>query len=486
MGSVWKAVHLTLGSPVAIKLIDDAIVNNPDVLARFEREAQAAANLRSPHVVQVLDYGVDEGTPFIAMELLDGESLEERLSRRGRLSVEETGRIMVHVARAIGKAHEGGITHRDLKPANIFLVRNEDDEVAKVLDFGIAKTEAPAGSATRTGHMIGTPAYMSPEQAQGTKSVDGRTDLWAMGVIACECLTGRMVFEGDAMGDLILQICAKPLPIPSQRGTVPDGFDEWFARALAREVGERFQSAKELVDSLRRVLGVHALGSTSGDYGGGTGPTLRGVGPMKEGGGGDEPAPASDRFVIRSGDDLGTAPPGAVESARTISSATVERPPPSRVMREAPPSTVGTFTMGEVELPTHRPRGLVFALAAVAVVALVAGLFFRSKKSDDAPSGQHAAPAVASAAPAVASALSATTTSPTARETATSPVASASEASTRVPPESSATAASGSPRGAVPKTPGPSVKVITAPSTGGRVPASGGGRPAAGEDRVGF
>ncbi len=264
MGSVWKADHLTLGSPVAVKLIEESIAGYAEVAARFEREAQAAAALRSPHVVQILDYGIDEGVPFLVMELLDGESLADRIARLGKLSPAETARVMTHVARAVGKANDLGIVHRDLKPDNIFLVKNEDEEVAKVLDFGIAKSQTQAvGSGTKTGAMMGTPYYMSPEQAQGLKTVDARTDTWAMGVIAFECLGGAPPFQSEAIGDLVLQICVRPIPVPSERGSFPDGFDAWFSRALNRDIDARFQTAKELADTLRALTGDETTGRTS-------------------------------------------------------------------------------------------------------------------------------------------------------------------------------------------------------------------------------
>src|SRR5262245_38643981 len=136
MGSVWRAEHLSLGSPIAIKLIDASLVEHTEARARFEREARAAAALRSPHVVQILDHGVDHGLPFIAMELLEGESLAARLYRLRVLPASHTVRIVQDVARAIRKAHEAGVIHRDLKPDNIFLEKNDDLEIAKVLDFG--------------------------------------------------------------------------------------------------------------------------------------------------------------------------------------------------------------------------------------------------------------------------------------------------------------------------------------------------------------
>ena len=260
MGAVWRAEHVHLRSPVAIKLIDAQIAQHPEALARFMREAQAAAALRSPHVVQILDYGADRGVPYIAMELLEGESLADRLARVGRLPPTEVARVITEVARAIGRAHELSIVHRDLKPDNIFLVQNDDVEVTKVLDFGIAKATQGIGTVsgdTRTGAILGTPHYMSPEQAEGTKLVDHRTDLWALGVIAFECLAGRRPFESDALGSLLLAICARPLPVPSASGLELAGFDAWFAKACARELADRFQSARELASELRRVI-AHA------------------------------------------------------------------------------------------------------------------------------------------------------------------------------------------------------------------------------------
>ena len=257
MGSVWYADHLALNSPVAIKVVDPEIASHPDALARFMREAQAAASLRSPHVVQIFDYGVDDGVPYIAMELLEGESLAARLERATRLSPEETSSIMMQVGRAVSRAHEANIIHRDLKPDNIFLVRNDEDQVAKVLDFGIAKTSTglEVSSVTRTGAVLGTPFYMSPEQATGDKSLDHRTDIWAMGVIAYECLLGRRPFAGDTMATIFVGICAAPLPIPSSAGAVPPGFDAWFLRACARDLRERFSSAKEAAHALRAACG---------------------------------------------------------------------------------------------------------------------------------------------------------------------------------------------------------------------------------------
>ncbi|HMI88307.1 MAG TPA: serine/threonine-protein kinase [Polyangiaceae bacterium] len=263
MGSVWKAEHLGLRALVAVKLIDQSIELLPEALSRFHREAQSAASLRSPHVVQILDHGVDDASqvPFIVMELMEGESLATRLERVHRLSAPETARIVSHVARALARAHEAGIVHRDLKPDNVFLVKNEDEEMAKVLDFGIAKSKAHAmssDSATRTGSVLGTPYYMSPEQISGSKEIDYRTDLWALAVIAYEALTGKRPYDADTVGGLAIQICTQRPSPPSGHAPVPPGFDAWFDRATALEISRRYASARELADDLRRVCGTQS------------------------------------------------------------------------------------------------------------------------------------------------------------------------------------------------------------------------------------
>jgi serine/threonine protein kinase len=281
MGSVWRAEHLQLRSPVAVKLLDSAISGNDQMLARFMREAQSAASLRSPHVVQIFDYGVEDGTAFIAMELLQGESLAERIARLGTLPAEEVIRFLSQVLRAIGKAHEGGIVHRDLKPDNIFIC-NDEPEFAKVLDFGVAKVKtaeltASAGSRTQTGMMIGTPYYMSPEQTQA-KEVDQRADLWAIAIIAYECLVGRRPFTGDSFGELVIAIVTRPVPVPSQNASVPPGFDEWFVKGTQRDRDRRFRSAREMADELAKLSGISSSAARTQPFP--TAPSTPKVNPM--------------------------------------------------------------------------------------------------------------------------------------------------------------------------------------------------------------
>jgi serine/threonine-protein kinase len=267
MGSVWEGRHSSLGTRVAIKFVDPEHAQSQEARSRFVTEARAAATIQSKHAIQIYDHGVtDDGRPYIVMEMLVGEPLDKRLERLHRLSLQETARILGQVCRALQRAHDAGIIHRDLKPENIFLVRSPDDdeEIAKVLDFGIAKIMAapgaqPATSSTKTGAVLGTPYYMSPEQARGLRNIDHRTDLWSLGVIAYKCVVGALPFEGQSVGDLLVNICTGPVPTPSFAAPVlPRSFDAWFFRAMQRDPEQRFSQALELSDALAVAAGLSA------------------------------------------------------------------------------------------------------------------------------------------------------------------------------------------------------------------------------------
>lgn len=257
MGSVWVARHLGLGTDVVVKFIAGDLASNGEALERFRREAAAAADVRSPHVVQILDYGISmSGAPYIAMELLEGESLRERLTREGRLRPRDVAAIVSHCAKALGRAHERRVVHRDVKPDNVFLIDAGDGEVfAKVLDFGIAKAEGGDMVATRTGAVLGSPYYMSPEQVVGSRQLDHRSDLWSLGVMTYEMITGRRPFDGETIGALSIAICYADIPPPSQFAPeLPPTVDAWFSRACARDPAARFASARELAEALTSAL----------------------------------------------------------------------------------------------------------------------------------------------------------------------------------------------------------------------------------------
>ncbi len=265
MGSVWEARHVSLGTKVAIKFVEVEEARSEEAKARFQNEARAAATIQSKHAIKVHDHGLlEDGRPYIVMELLLGESLERRIELRRRLPLDETARIVQQVARALQQAHDAGITHRDLKPENIFLEQGESegDEIAKVLDFGIAKVRDPAASlslssGTKTGILMGTPFYMSPEQARGLKTVDHRSDLWALGVVVFRCVTGVLPFDGESLGDLLVKICANPIRSPSEvLGTSMPQLDTWMHKALDREPDQRYQSAFEMAEALAMVAGI--------------------------------------------------------------------------------------------------------------------------------------------------------------------------------------------------------------------------------------
>jgi eukaryotic-like serine/threonine-protein kinase len=258
MGAVWSATHLGIGQQVALKLVYANFVRSADALQRFDREAKAAARIKSRHVPQVYDNGVlEDGTPFLAMELLQGETLFTRVHQHGPVPLPEAISILDQCCRALGRAHALGIVHRDIKPDNIFLAHQLDEEgyVVKVLDFGIAKfTLLGEGehSSTRTGALLGTPQYMSPEQARALKTIDQRTDLYSLGLVAYTMLTGNLAFSGESLGDLLLQICAQPLPsLVNAAPWLPPAMETWFQIACAREPNHRYPSAQALIDGLR-------------------------------------------------------------------------------------------------------------------------------------------------------------------------------------------------------------------------------------------
>jgi serine/threonine-protein kinase len=256
MGSVWIARHAALGADVVVKFLADRLAEDPTSRARFSNEASAAARVRSPHVVQMLDHGVtEEGHPFIVMELLDGHDLGRVLKRVGRMAPLEVAHVVEHVALALKKAHSQGIVHRDIKPSNVFLCDvGGAQPFVKLVDFGIAAGDW--GQLTTTGHAIGTPSYMSPEQLGG-ESVDFRADLWSLGVVAFRALTGSVPFERPSITELMGAILHAPMPkLTALVPELPPALDSWFLRACARDPKSRFLSATDMAEALWAAVGA--------------------------------------------------------------------------------------------------------------------------------------------------------------------------------------------------------------------------------------
>ncbi|WP_437600898.1 serine/threonine-protein kinase [Sorangium sp. So ce590] len=412
MGSIWVAQHVQLDTLVAVKFMRDVYSELPVLRARFEREARAAAQLKSPHIVQVHDFGFEDEVPYLVMELLQGEDLNKRLQRCGRLSLPETLHIIVQAGKALRSVHEAGFVHRDLKPANFFLARidGEDGEIVKLLDFGIAKdvSAALASDISATGEVMGSPNYMSPEQFYGERDVDARSDLWSLGVILFKMLTGQLPFPGDAIGRVVTKVILGA--VPSARKIAPDlpsGIDAFFLRALARDRDKRFQNVREMVNELARVAGAPPFFSLAGD-------TSLSAGWSGRGSGG---AP-------------GFADPGAPPVGQLTTMPIQRRSDPNDVRASMPGTLTGAINLSAphtARAAIARAAGRVAIGATVAVVGVGLGVAALSGSSADGDgtatraSAADSAPALAapsSGAPAGLATVPASASAPEARTAA--------------------------------------------------------------------
>jgi hypothetical protein len=253
MGFVVAAWHLELDQPVALKLLNPDVFEQGEAATRFRREVRAAARIKSEHVCRVIDVGsLEHGAPYMVMELLDGNNLEEELQQRGPLPVSEAVLYVLEAVEALAEAHAAGIVHRDLKPANLFVARRADrSRLLKVLDFGISKSMIESQSSrdmslTRTGVIIGSPLYMSPEQMRSTKDADTLSDVWALGAILFQLVTGRPPYEGETIPELCAKLFTEDAPPPSTvRQGLPASLDVVLHRALARDPARRYQNVAE-------------------------------------------------------------------------------------------------------------------------------------------------------------------------------------------------------------------------------------------------
>lgn len=254
MGVVYECKHMRLGTRVAIKTLLDDVADDPEVRHRFDREARAAAQLKSKHVTQVIDVDVmADGRPFMVMEYLDGYPLDVVIEAGERVDVAECANYILEACSGMAEAHALGIVHRDLKPPNLFCSTNDGEPRIKVLDFGISKVLLPGDKkrVTQTTMSFGTPTYMSPEQIQSAKNVDNRADIWSLGVILYELLVGDVPFGGDNPGAIIWSICStKPRPPHELRGDLPKALSDVVMKALEKDREVRYQSVNELAEAL--------------------------------------------------------------------------------------------------------------------------------------------------------------------------------------------------------------------------------------------
>ena len=260
MGAVYEGEHLGIGKKVALKFVDREFAHTEQVASRFAREARAASAIESDHIVQVFDAGMDEDRPYIVMELLRGEDLGRMLRRTNKLPVPEALNIVAQVLRGLADAHEAGIVHRDLKPDNVFLTERRSDAFVKIVDFGISKIERTSTGTTplaltQKGTVLGTPLYMSPEQAQAAPDLDGRTDLYSVGAILFESLAGRPPHVGETYEQIIVSICMTDAPdLRNVDPEVPEAVARFVRRALSRDRTKRFSSARQMLVALSEIL----------------------------------------------------------------------------------------------------------------------------------------------------------------------------------------------------------------------------------------
>ncbi len=262
MGAVYEATHTTLGKRVAVKVLLEKYAQREAIVKRLQQEAQLASSVGNEHIIDITDIGTtDDGRTYVVMEFLEGESLAECLARETKLSEQRILQIISQAASALAAAHDKGIVHRDIKPENLFLLRRKEQDFVKVVDFGISKSlratgeEEEAPRLTQTGMVLGTPLYMSPEQARGDDQLDARVDIYALGVIMYEAATGRVPFTGTNYLSVISQVLNEsPSPVRELRPELSEEFEAVVSRAMAKDKKERYASANDMLADLTALL----------------------------------------------------------------------------------------------------------------------------------------------------------------------------------------------------------------------------------------
>jgi eukaryotic-like serine/threonine-protein kinase len=361
MGSVYRGRHVLMDKTVAIKVLRSALAGDDAVVARFSREAKAASKISHPHAVSVTDFGeAENGVVFLVMEYLDGGTLKEVITKEGPLSLGRAVEIVRQVSGALDAAHDQGVIHRDLKSENIMLVSHNGDEWAKVLDFGIAKILQPVGSAadaeiTQANLVVGTPQYMSPEQCSQSGALDARSDVYSLGIIVHEMLTGKLPFTGESATVVMMKQVQDPPPsVLASRSQLPVAVDQVIKRALAKQPIDRFQSAGELSAGLADAASEEAVQV----------PVFAGVAATAANTPIASPAAVDDfdeETIVRPRHEIGALPPAEFE----------------RVRSPAPAVTVDRFNPWRIILP-----------AAIALVVVFAAVFLLTRGSGTADPNQ--------------------------------------------------------------------------------------------------
>lgn len=378
MATVWAATHLTLNQPIALKFIEVAGPRTAALHERFLREARIAAAVRHRNVVDIIDFGTSsDGLPFMAMELLDGRTLAQRMDDAQPIPVHEVVRIMARVLSGLGAVHDAGLVHRDVKPENIFLVEDADGVYPKLLDFGISRSldrmsEIKSVLPTLENAIVGTPQYMSPEQARGLPSIDHRSDIWSAGVMLFELMTGVLPFDSDAVGDIIIQIATQDPPdFALLRPDLAGSIEEVIKRAMSKDPDDRYRSAREMRTSLlaavaKTAVDLHAASSYA-RFESDTFETPQALELLEAVGDAYEPG---DSELLDFSEHL-----DLIESMRP------PPPPGPAVPPPAPKTAHDPFATPEIESPEASgvsPRLLAFgalaAMAAIGAVAMLSGL----------------------------------------------------------------------------------------------------------------
>jgi eukaryotic-like serine/threonine-protein kinase len=431
MGAVYEGENVRINRRVAIKVLHAAFTGNAEVMQRFEREAQAAGRIGNDHILEVLDLGsLDDGDRFIVMEFLDGDSLSGRIKDVGRLMPQQLAPLIRQVLVGLGAAHRAGIVHRDLKPDNIFVLREKagKSDFVKLIDFGISKFQPLSGDGmkmTRTGSVMGTPYYMSPEQASGTQEADQRSDIYSVGVIMYESLTGHVPFDGATFNQLMFKIVLSD--VPALESLVPDvdpAFASLVRKAMARDVSQRFQSTEEFVAALDAWSHSGAAVSV--------------------------PAPAAPGMHLPAG----------------VRSSMVSAPNLTLPTGNPGPGTAGSWATSQVDSTPKKRSGLIAAtIAALLLIGGGALAFAVSRKAESVDAAASAAAALTAKAPAAAPSAApvVVTNAPV--------VAPAAEAVPEPAPSAAPTASASAAQSAAPAKPRPAAARPVAPRPVSKAPA---------------